>query len=192
MDFNKRIGETRGIFKLVKVKDEKTGIFYCSVCKNEHEGHLLSWHNRGRKRCGMKKTNHILYDRYAKIIDRCYNSSSQRYKYYGGRGIKVCKRWLDSFDNFLEDMEGTFKPGLEIDRIDNNKGYSPENCRWVTHSENMLNRNGFKNTTGFPGVRKQCNKYHGRFQKNKKNYQTKPFNTPEEAYEELQKLKQSL
>ena len=65
-------------------------------------------------------------------------------------------------------MEDSFEEGLELDRIDNSKGYSPENCRWVNHSENMLNRNGFKNSTGFPGVRRYYNKYYGRFQNNKR------------------------
>lgn len=192
MDFQKEIGKTKGIFTLKKLKNDKEGIFYCSVCKNEHSSNLLTWYYRGRKLCGMKNTGHRLYDRYAKMISRCHDPKSQRYNYYGARGIKVCQRWLDSFQNFLEDMEPTFKEGLELDRIDNDKGYSPDNCRWVTHSENMLNRNAFKNSTGFPGVRKQWNRYIGRFQKNNKNYQTKSFDNPKEAYEELQKLKQSL
>lgn len=79
-------------------------------------------------------------------------TQNQRYNYYGGKGIHVCERWINSFENFLEDMEDSFEEGLELDRIDNSKGYSPENCRWVNHSENMLNRNGFKILLVFQGL----------------------------------------
>lgn len=194
MYYKERIGQTNGIFTLTKVLNRKHGLFYCSVCGDYHKARLEVWASRGRKRCGRMKTTHKLYDRYDKMLKRCLDKNNERYIYYGARGITVCERWQKSFDNFLEDMEPTFKEGLELDRIDNSKGYSPENCRWVTHSENMLNRNGFKNSTGYPGIRKNSasNKYHGRFQKNKKNYITKMCDTPEQAYEELQKLKQTL
>lgn len=74
------------------------------------------------------------------IIDRCLYPNCKDWKNYGGRGIKICKRWRDSFENFLEDMGPTYKPDLQIDRIDNNQGYSPENCHWVTPKENARNR----------------------------------------------------
>lgn len=71
---------------------------------------------------------------------RCNDIKNKRYKNYGGRGIKVCKRWSNSFDLFLQDMGK--KPSLkhQIDRIDNNKGYSPDNCHWVLAKENQSNR----------------------------------------------------
>jgi hypothetical protein len=72
------------------------------------------------------------------IISRCKNSNNPRYKDYGGRGVEVCDRWL-KFENFLEDMG--VKPGsLSIDRIDNNKGYSKNNCRWATKKEQCRNQ----------------------------------------------------
>ena len=71
---------------------------------------------------------------------RCYNLKDKSYKNYGGRGIKVCDRWVDSPDNFYQDMAPTWKPGLELDRINNNDDYSPENCKWSTKSEQALNR----------------------------------------------------
>lgn len=188
--YNDLIGKSKGIFTLLKIIDDKKGLFKCSICNSTHEYNLRSWYYQGRKRCGRKNTQHRLYDRYDKMIQRCYNPKNERYKYYGGRGIKVCDSWLESFNNFLRDMESTFRDGLELDRIDNNGNYEPSNCQWTTHSKNMINRREFKNNTlGFPGVRKVSNSsYVGRCQRNKKNYRTKTYPTPEQAYKALQEL----
>jgi len=70
---------------------------------------------------------------------RCTNPNNARWAAYGGRGITVCDRWMNSFGNFLEDMG--FRPfeKAQLDRIDNNKGYSPENCHWVSLKQNLRN-----------------------------------------------------
>jgi predicted SprT family Zn-dependent metalloprotease len=72
------------------------------------------------------------------ILRRCLNKNFKNYKYYGGRGIKVCKRWL-KFENFYKDM-GERPLNLQIDRIDNDGHYEPGNCRWVTSRVNNLNK----------------------------------------------------
>lgn len=74
------------------------------------------------------------------IKKRCSNKKRADYKYYGGRGIKVCERWRDSFRAFLEDMGRRPGPSYSIDRIDNMRDYEPGNCRWATMKEQCSNR----------------------------------------------------
>lgn len=74
------------------------------------------------------------------MIQRCENPNVNRYHLYGGRGIKVCERWRDSFENFLADMGRRPSADYSIDRIDSNKDYEPGNCEWSNQTDQQNNR----------------------------------------------------
>ena len=76
------------------------------------------------------------------MIQRCANPEHPRWKYYGARGVRVCKRWRASFANFLADMGGRPEGDMSLDRINPEGHYRPSNCRWISFDENRRNRRG--------------------------------------------------
>ena len=84
---------------------------------------------------------------YHAMIRRCTCPEDPAYRYYGGRGVGVCRRWAGSIDAFLQDMLPTYKHGLWLERIDNDLGYSPDNCEFRTPFKQSCNR---RNTLTFP------------------------------------------
>lgn len=103
---------------------------------------------------GLRKANPTEYSVWSGMISRCENPNHSNYPGYGGRGIGICKQWRESFPVFLADMGP--RPSLKhtIDRIDNDRGYDKENCRWATHSQQQRNTRYTRLIT-FDG-RQQC------------------------------------
>lgn len=120
-----------------KPKPIRRRYFYCPNCgkarnkNNEFCSDCIKseYHNK----CGTK-----VYYAWTAMKNRCLNSNSQLYHYYGGRGIKVCDRWLN-FKNFYEDM-GEPPKDLTLERINNDGNYEPSNCKWATMKEQCNNR----------------------------------------------------
>lgn len=126
----------------------------CGVEKEVRVGNLI---NGSSKSCGCLvreaflkrstfrggRSNHRLYGTYHDAYRRCYDSRRKDYKHYGGRGIVMCDRWIDyeeGFNNFIEDMEGSWEEGLELERQDCDGNYEPSNCCWVSRKQQTNNR----------------------------------------------------
>ena len=111
-------------------------------------GHIKSCGCYGRENAAKRATKHSLcgtriYHAYHNMKKRCYNPNSDHYKWYGGENKGICDEWMgeDGFKNFAEwSFANGYTDELTIDRIDNSKGYSPDNCRWVTPKQNCRNK----------------------------------------------------
>ncbi len=124
---------------IISQKSKSCGCFRKEWCTANKTTHGLSTHS--------------LYSLWINMIYRCTNPNNAKYSEYGGRGIKVCDRWLLGDDDnagivlFITDVEPRPSPKHSLDRIDNNKGYSPDNCRWATQQEQLNNTRTNRNIT---------------------------------------------
>jgi len=106
-------------------------------------GHTVSCGCLGKSHLADWKRTHGMYKRriylnWATMLQRCGNPNNPHYPRYGGRGIRVCERWK-TFENFYADMGDPPSRSHSIDRVNNDRGYSPDNCRWATRSQQLLN-----------------------------------------------------
>ena len=146
---------------------EKYGLYKCQYCGRNWEVMVKSIKNGNTKSCGCSQhlgthnlTKHRFFNTYTNMLGRCYNKNYKQFNDYGGRGITVCEEWLDVV-KFIEWCESTCpnEKGISLDRIDNDKGYSPENCRWVDKSTQAINQRMRRtNTSGFVGITWDKNK----------------------------------
>ena len=147
---------------------ERYVMYECQYCKGEFEG---MYYNiiRGQKSCGCHRdvgktkthglSKHRFYKVWHQVVRRCTNPKDRDYKDYGGRGITVCEEWLD-VRNFITWTESTHPNigNVSLDRIDNDKGYSPENCRWADTSTQAINQRVQRsNTSGYVGIWQSTN-----------------------------------
>lgn len=148
------IGDKNGRLTLISTFIQgkySKGIFSCE-CGTISEKYISHVTSGFTKSCGCirrevsrkkelthGKTNTAEFTTWQGMRSRCYNLNSTKYKNYGGRGIIICDRWRNSFENFLEDMGEKPTPKHSIDRIRVNGNYEKSNCRWATIIEQMRN-----------------------------------------------------
>jgi hypothetical protein len=121
-------------------------------CGNTKIVHLANLKTNKSKSCGCLRREILLnanlthgsteskeYRAWESMKDRCTNPNCPKYKYYGGRGIKICETWLNSFESFLKDVGNAPGNDFSIDRIDNEKNYTPDNVRWADKKQQANN-----------------------------------------------------
>lgn len=143
-----------GSVKKLNISMVKNGyIKSCGCLSREFSSSHFKELNKLKRKHGCSSTNKQPaspeYNTWCSMKKRCYVKTTASYKHYGGRGISVCQRWLDSFESFLEDMGPRPSSNHSIDRINVNGNYEPENCRWATAIEQRHNQRPKKNEIFF-------------------------------------------
>lgn len=159
MKMKDHTGERFGKLTVLRFSRKQKGRYYwiCKCdCGNEKEVCIIDLKAGNTRSCGcirrenptrikirnLSKTR--LHKIYTNMKNRCLNKNEERYKDYGGRGIKICDEWLVKYDGFLSFYEWALNNGytenLTLDRIDNNGNYCPENCRWIDTKEQSRNK----------------------------------------------------
>lgn len=145
IEVGQQFGYWTTLEKVTTNKGKKRVKYLCEcVCGERREVLDFSLKSGESQSCGCKMrknqkytradNNHRLFNTFVDMHRRCSKKSREDYKHYGGRGIRVCDRWSTNskgFNNFLRDLEGSYEEGLELERIDTNSDYCPENCTWV-------------------------------------------------------------
>lgn len=188
--YKKWVKENRDIVEADKIKPNCCSVEGCDKPKPYKKGlcdmHYQRLSNNGDVNIVQKRrdgqTEHPLYNTYGGMKKRCLQENDKDYPRYGGRGIKICDRWLgvDGFFNFVDDM-GERPEGYTLDRIDSEGDYSPENCRWADINTQGLNKRNVKHR----GVifYESLNKYRARISVDKISYELGMFEDLEEAIE---------
>ena len=170
----------------------KRGMYECQYYGKEFEATTAHIKSGNTKSCGCQKggnthglSSNKFYQTWYDMKYRCYNNMRQDYKDYGARGITVCEEWLN-VSNFVAWCEMTHPntEGVSLDRIDNDKGYSPDNCRWANKTTQNINQRIQKNnTSGYVGVSwdKSKDKWVAKIKVNKVGINLGTFPTKEEA-----------
>ena len=193
-DMTPRLIEDLGILRRGNNKGAyRYGLYECQYCGNQWEVIATRVNNGQSKSCGCQKgskpkhglKSNRFYDTWYGMLQRCTNLEHRNYKNYGGRGITVCEEWQDII-KFVAWAESTHPniEGYTLDRIDNDKGYNPDNCRWADRTtQNINQRMREDNTSGVTGVyyHKSIGKWVASIGVESKLKHIGSFKTPEEA-----------